>query len=65
MSDHRAELRRIRVRREQAQVLLRDVSRDTHAAVHAARADGLTVVEIADLLGLSRQAVHTVLRISR
>lgn len=51
-------LRRLRMRREQLQAELAQVQGETGDAVRAAAAAGLTVPDIADLIGLSTQRVY-------
>lgn len=51
-------LRRLRMRREQLQAELAQVQGETGDAVRVAAAAGLTVPDIADLIGLSTQRVY-------
>lgn len=61
-TDVRVRLAEAGARRADAETRREDAMRDLAALVREAHEDGLTVVEIADLAGVSRPTVYALLR---
>jgi predicted transcriptional regulator len=60
-----APLKEIRARREGAELELRAARAEARPAIAAAREGGHTWQEIADTLGITRQAVHLLMKRER